>query len=463
MSRQLAAFVACHFFFLLLVLFTIFGSIDLRHNNLLKVPGESDFQIAAIGTTEEPDAGNMEHLAALGAPAFLPGQNVWRSYEYYILATVALFVAELLLIALLLRQHRQNRRLITELKCSQAVLRESEERFRLVANTAPVMIWMAGPDKQCVYFNQPWLDFTGRTLEQELGSGWTEGVHPDDLAACLRTYGESFDRREVFTMEYRLRRRDGEYCWMMDQGVPRFHPDGSFAGYIGSCADVTHRRQAEEALAGVSRKLIMAHEEERAWIGRELHDDINQRVAFLGFELDSLRRQLPPEDIETRSRLVESRKHVSELGNDIQSLSHRLHSSKLELLGILGAARSFCQEFAEQQSVKIDFFHDPIPDDLPKEASVCVFRVLQEALHNAAKHSGASHFEVELRATDDEIRLTVSDEGVGFDPGAALKTRGIGLVSMQERLHLVRGKIEIESAPNRGTSIHARVPLRAAV
>src|SRR6478736_6408032 len=166
------------------------------------------------------------------------------------------------------------------------VVRESEERFRLVANTAPVMIWMAGPDKLCNYFNQPWLEFTGRPLEAELGNGWAEGVHHDDLKPCMETYSLAFDQRQSFAMEYRLRRNDGEHRWILDIGVPRFNPDGSFAGYIGSCLDVTDRRLAEEALASVGRRLIEAQEEERKWIARELHDDIGQRIALVAVELD---------------------------------------------------------------------------------------------------------------------------------------------------------------------------------
>ena len=162
------------------------------------------------------------------------------------------------------------------------VVRESEERFRLVANTAPVMIWMAGTDRLCTYVNQPWLEFTGRPLEAELGDGWAEGVHGEDLKRCLETYSEAFDQRQSFEMEYRLRRNDGEYRWILDIGVPRFNSDGNFAGYIGSCLDITDRKLAEEALASVGHRLIEAHEEERTWIARELHDDIVQRVALAG-------------------------------------------------------------------------------------------------------------------------------------------------------------------------------------
>lgn len=150
-----------------------------------------------------------------------------------VLGSIACLTALTLLIV------RSMHRLEREQSRAGEVVRESEQRFRLVANAAPVLIWMSGTDKLCTYFNQPWLDFTGRSMEEELGNGWAEGVHPEDLRRCTDTYTQSFDKREKFGMEYRLRRHDGEYRWILDTGVPRFHRDGEFAGYIGSCVDVT--------------------------------------------------------------------------------------------------------------------------------------------------------------------------------------------------------------------------------
>jgi two-component system, LuxR family, sensor kinase FixL len=138
---------------------------------------------------------------------------------------------------------------ISERKQAEEALRESEERFHNMADSAPVMIWMSGTDKRCTFFNKGWLDFTGRTLEQELGNGWAEGgVHREDFDRCLEIYSNAFNARQEFTMEYRLRRCDGEYCWVLDHGVPRFGPDNTFLGYIGSVIDITERERAAEAL-----------------------------------------------------------------------------------------------------------------------------------------------------------------------------------------------------------------------
>ncbi|WP_228060489.1 MULTISPECIES: PAS domain S-box protein [unclassified Coleofasciculus] len=142
---------------------------------------------------------------------------------------------------------------LSDRKEAEAALRESEARFRQMADTAPILIWMSSPDKLCNYFNKGWLNFTGRTLEQELGKGWSEAVHPDDLQQCLGNYTTAFDKRQEFTMEYRLRRFDGEYRWIFDIGTPRFAPDGTFLGYIGSCVDINERKQAEEEIVKLNQ------------------------------------------------------------------------------------------------------------------------------------------------------------------------------------------------------------------
>ncbi len=155
----------------------------------------------------------------------------------------------------------------------------------------------------------------------------------------------------------------------------------------------------------------------------------------------------------------ELQKQTTEIATDIQSLSHELHSSKLEYLGLAVAMRSFCRKFSEVQKIEIDFQSHDLPSPLPADTSVCLYRVLQEALHNSAKYSGIRHLEVQLWGTSDQIHLTVLDSGVGFDTEAAKESRGLGLISMQERVKLVNGTLSIESQPKRGTTIHARVPL----
>jgi PAS domain S-box-containing protein len=164
---------------------------------------------------------------------------------------------------------------ITKRKTAEDELRESEERFRTVADAAPVLIWMAGVDKLCTFFNKPWLEFTGRSLEQELGNGWAEGVHPDDLQKCLKIYTEAFDARKAFVMRYRLRRYDGEYRWISDQGVARYDSNGKFSGYIGSCVDVTDLINKDEALREFEERVVLAAEATHHGVW-ELDTDTNE-------------------------------------------------------------------------------------------------------------------------------------------------------------------------------------------
>jgi PAS domain S-box-containing protein len=378
--------------------------------------------------------------------------SVWESYKWYMIGGIALILAETLLIIGLVWHRARAKRAETQ-------LRESEKRFRLVANTAPVLIWTAGTNRECSYVNKTWLDFTGRPLEAELGDGWMEAVHPDDSNCCLQTYTEAFNRKEPFELQYRLRRKDGEYRWVLDDGVPRFNSDGTFAGYIGSCIDITERKLAEEGLATIGRRLIDAHETERTWIGRELHDDINQRLALLAIDLDRWNQNASTSD-EVTELVRRTQARIEEIAQDVQGLSHRLHSSKLDYLGLAIAAKSFCRELSEKTKVEIVFEHAGIPHTLSKEVSLCLFRVLQEGLQNAVKHSGVRSFTADLQGTEKSIELTVADFGNGFEEHEAFSRHGLGLISMRERLQLVHGELSVKSQPGAGTTIRARVPLK---
>jgi signal transduction histidine kinase len=223
-------------------------------------------------------------------------------------------------------------------------------------------------------------------------------------------------------------------------------------------SDITARKRAEAALAKARAKLIAAQEEERTRIARELHDDLGQRLALLTVELELLQDSASVPG-EIQERLSQLREESMAMAHDIQVLSHELHSAKLEYLGLGPAITGFCREFSQKQRVEVDCSAHDLPSTVPPAVSMNLFRVLQEALHNALKHSGAERFEVRLWGTGDHLQLTIRDCGTGFDSQLMREGRGLGLISMQERLEMLHGTLSIESEPNLGTTIHARVPL----
>jgi PAS domain S-box-containing protein len=335
-------------------------------------------------------------------------------------------------------------------------LRESEQRFRLMADATPAMVWMCDSEGTVTYLNDRRMDFTGRDSAMGFGDTWSAFIHPDDLESVQAANKRALAQQTEFSKEYRLRRRDGVYRWMLDTAAPRLNRKGSFAGFVGSAADITDQKMAQEALEKVGGKLIEAQEEERSRIARELHDDICQRLALLSMELEQANRA---SNSGRSLKLEEIRRHCSEIAVDVQVLSHKLHSSKLEYLGLAAAIRSFCREFSQQHDVTVQFADENVPSFLPRDISLSLFRVTQEAVQNALKHSGMRHFSVVLQGSLNEIQLEVSDLGAGFDVEGAKMDRGLGLVSMQERTHLVHGTFTIDSAENGGTRILVRVPL----
>src|SRR6516165_3692813 len=320
------------------------------------------------------------------------------------------------------------------------------------------MIWMSDTDNLCTYCSEPWLEFTGRSMEAEMGNGWTQGIHPDDLDQCFATYVGAFDRRVPFQMEHRFRRHDGEYRWIFDTGIPRFDKAGSFLGYIGSCVDVTDRKLAEDALGSLSGQLIEAQEEERSRIAREIHDDYQQRLAMLSIDLEAIAQNLG-EDSEVGGQLHEIWNRVGELGSDLHSLSHRLHSSTLDNLGLVAALRSLCAEFQDYHSIGVAFHEENVARSIPRETALCLFRITQEALQNIKKHSRAELAQIRIEEVEQKIHLCISDFGSGFDSSASSRNGGIVMRSMEERVRLVGGQIVIHSRPMEGTQIDVWVPV----
>ena len=355
---------------------------------------------------------------------------------------------------------------VTEHKRAVEALRESEDKLRLLLDSTAEAIYGIDLEHRCTFCNPACVRALGyKQVDEVLGKKMHDLIHHSRADGTLfpveecRIHSVIRTGEGVHAEDEVLWRANGtsfpaEY-WSYPQR--RGH---DVVGAVVAFIDITERKLAEVALANVSRRLIEAQEQERTRIGRELHDDIVQRLALLAVELQQLHDNsliLP----DVRNRMGTLQKQTSEIATDIQSLSHELHSAKLQYLGIAGAMRGFCREFGEQQKVEIDFHAHDLLSPLSPDTSLCFFRVLQEALHNAVTHSGVRHFEVRLWGTSDEIHLTVQDSGAGFDRKAAKASRGLGLISMEERLKLVNGTLSIDSQPKRGTTLHARVPLNS--
>jgi PAS domain S-box-containing protein len=355
---------------------------------------------------------------------------------------------------------------ITERKRAEEALHESEDKLRLILDSTAEGICGVDLEGRCTFCNPACLRALGYESVHDL-----LGRRMHDLVHHTRGDGTVFPIEECRIFQTL---RTGEGVHLDDEVLWRAngtsfpaeywcHPQWrgqNLTGAVVAFVDITTRKLADAALASVSGKLIEAQEQERRRIARELHDDIGQRLALLGIELAQL-QQSSSNPSAFPGHIAKLQQQASEIAADVQSLSHELHSSKLQYLGLAAALKGFCQEFSEQQKVEVDFKTNDLPTPLSPDISLCFFRVLQEALHNAAKHSGLRHFEVRLWGTPDEIHLTISDSGVGFDVEAAKASRGLGLISMQERLRLLNGTLAIESQRQRGTTIHASVPHRS--
>ncbi len=364
---------------------------------------------------------------------------------------------------------------VSERKRSQDIqraLRESEDRFRIMADTAPVMIWMSEPDTQCSFFNQPWLNFTGRTWEQEKGNGWAEGVYPDDFDRCLETYLSAFAARRPFQMEYRLRRFDGVYRWILDTGVPRWSADGVFAGYIGSCIDITGRKEAEERLQNaqeslaqyadqlhtLASRLAELEEANRQRLSRELHDRIGQNLTALGINLNIIRSLVDGQHVEAARRyLADSLDLVGQTAGLVRDVMADLRPPVLDDYGLMAALHWYAEQFSARTGLLVHLEGGTERLDLLPGVEIALFRIVQEALTNVVRHARAGQVVVRVQAEVTMLRLMVTDDGVGFDV-TAQRSSSWGLLIMAERARAVGAVCRVESRPGQGTQVIVELP-----
>jgi PAS domain S-box-containing protein len=341
------------------------------------------------------------------------------------------------------------------LEAQRLLLQSREELLKIFVKNVPAPVAMLDRDMRYLQVSDRWCSDYLPGRAQILGSYHYE-IFPDMPERWKEVHRRALQGETLRADEDRWEGQDGTH-WARWEVRPWKTPEGAVGGILILAEDITRRKQMEEALSSMSRKLIESQEQERARIGRELHDDINQRLAMLAVELE----QLQENPSEVQSRVQELRNQTTELSNDVQTMSHDLHSSKLEYLGVVVGIKSWCKEFGERQRVEIDFSSDVVHTALPFEIGLSLFRVLQEGLHNATKHSETKRIEVQLREDSGEVHLIIRDSGKGFDVEAALQGKGLGLTSMHERVRMVNGTISIESKPMCGTCIHVRVPFES--
>ena len=351
---------------------------------------------------------------------------------------------------------------ITERKEAEESLRRKEMELKEAQRLAGVGSWQWVPDPDTVVWSEELYRIAGRD----------PSLPALNYKEHARLYtSESWDRLQgavetalltgaPYELVLEMVRADGTHRWIMGRGEAQRDSMGHVTGLRGTVQDITERKLAEEALSSVNGRLIEAQESERARIARELHDDIGQRLAMLALALEHFKELQPAASGEALSCLDALLEQTAEIATGVQALSHELHPPRLLHLGVVAAMRGFCGELSGQKNVEIDFRNENVPGSVPPDLSLCLFRVLQEALHNAVRHSQARQFNVHLRGTGDAVLLNIRDEGVGFDVDAASRGLGLGLTSMKERLKLVGGELVIESQSKRGTTVLARAPVR---
>ena len=351
---------------------------------------------------------------------------------------------------------------ISERKLAEEAFRASEARLAAGADLAGLAFYEVDFGEGVAFTDERFRDVCGvpQTGDQDLQAleFWMEHLHPDDSPRMLDLRQQMQDGRlERLSTEYRyLHPARGEVWIHHLAGVAARDAPGRAIRTYGVLRDITERKRTEEELHDLSRRLIGAHEEERALLARELHDDLTQRVALLAIEAG--RVELAEPDGPQAQSMRSVREGLVRLSEDIHSLAYQLHPSVLDELGLAEALRAECERRGRRGRIELSLKLDPLPAAVGKGEALCLFRVAQEALNNAARHSGAGAASVTLRQMDDGLLLAVRDDGVGFDTTRPGGGRSLGLASMRERVRLVNGTLDIESAPGRGTSVIAWVP-----
>src|SRR5688572_6994147 len=335
----------------------------------------------------------------------------------------------------------------------------SRTLFERLAGTLPVPVWIVEPDGRLVFGNERWLEAAGGT-PPSASAVWTDLLHPEDRDRAVSAFGSSASRGERFEMEFRLKGIDGSYRWSTCSAAPRYAADGRLDGYVGVCWDASAKRLAESAFTQIAGKLVAAQETERSRIARELHDDLAQQVGVLASKLDTVGRS-PRQTHRIQQILADAQASVREIASSIHAMSHKLHPAKLRLLGLVRTLEALCRDESNGTGVQVTFRAEGVRLQVANDVALCLFRVAQEALSNALKHSEPTTIVMSLEEGPEQLSLTITDNGNGFDPLASQST-GLDLLTMRERVELVSGTLAVGPARPHGTTIRVVVPLKGA-
>jgi len=349
---------------------------------------------------------------------------------------------------------------------------DADALFRSVADSAPVMLWMASADAQCTFVNRQWLTFTGRTLEQELGSGWMDGIHPDDLSRVRERVVEAMQSNRPLTIEYRLRRADGQYRWVVDAVSPRSDSRGALIGFVGSTVDLTEHkeeavethqriRDSQEQMRRLAARIQAAREEERTALARELHDELGQTLTAIKLDLGRATSAL--RDARVSSTVVDRLQSLIglvEIGIEtVKRITTSLRPATLDHLGLPEAIRWEAMGFRARTGLRCHVRADKESTALNPEQQTALFRIFQEALTNVVRHARASAVHVTLAERRGVFDLRIRDNGRGVTDAEVADPRAVGVLGMRERAVLVGGTFTMTGRRGKGTTVLVRVPL----
>jgi PAS domain S-box-containing protein len=374
-----------------------------------------------------------------------------------------------------------NQKFYTDRVEAERHLGEKEVQYRNLANSGLALIWTAATDKLCTYFNNPWLKFTGRTIDQELGIGWLEGVHPDDVEHCLQTYTSAFEKRDPFYMEYRLKHHTGEYRWIQDMGTPNYNSDGMFIGYIGHCFDITDRKKMEFDLIAAKEK---AEESDRlkssflANLSHEIRTPMNSIMGFASLLPDEQDKELIDKYAQTIVRSSEQLTHIIDdivLYSKLQTKLLSYFPAQFEVNKLLADVRQSFNLPDYQRGVEL------LIDQNSNEAISLVSdyekvrQIITNLVSNAFKYTPRGTITLGYQQTDENIILFVKDTGMGIPSNelqriferfyrgsnvnkGVISGTGLGLSIVEELIEILNGKIWVESETGKGSCFYIALP-----